>query len=731
MPLKTIGLQRMINIHEKTLQDLEFSTVLQQVSDHCVTALGKVKTLEILPYDNKETLLISLQLTHEYVSSFYNDNRIPNHGFDPITKELQLLNIENTYLETHSLKKLVSISLTVNDILKFLKNFEEYYPSLYRYTSHIEITNEIIDQVDVIVDRFGDVKDNASSLLYELRQGINKLKGKINSSFTSALNTYHNLEYLDDIRESVVENKRVLAVKAMYRRKVKGAIMGGSKTGSIVYIEPEATLQHSRELNNLEYEESEEVVRILKELTNFIRPFLLLLKNYQSFLTTIDVIAAKAKYAKSMNAILPEISEEREMYLRDAYHPLLYLTNLEKKEKTFPQTIALKDNSRIIVISGPNAGGKSITLKTVGLLQVMLQSGMLIPVHERSKACLFDRILSDIGDNQSIENHLSTYSYRLKQMNYFLKKCNKKTLFLIDEFGTGSDPELGGALAETFLEVFYERKAFGIITTHYSNLKLLANEKEHMINANMLFDERSLEPIYKLALGQAGSSFTFEVAQKNGIPYNLINKAKKKIERSKVRFDATIAKLQKERSKLEKTGESLKQNEKKKLAEADKLEVINEKIQKKLESYQELYDSSQRLIYLGQKVNDLSEKYFNNKQKRELMAELFKLVQIENSKRKKVSVKESRTQKAKSTQIKKEVEKKVNVIRKKKKTAKKKDLETPKPKPTLKVGDRVRLEDGRAVGSIDKIEKNKAIVNYGLFTTNVSIEQLELVEIKK
>lgn len=721
----------MINIHEKTLQDLEFSTVLLQVSEHCVTDLGKAKALEIVPYDNKETLLISLQLTHEYVSSFDNGNRIPNHGFDVITKELQLLNIENTYLETHSLKKLISISLTVNEILKFFKKFAEYYPNLHQYTSHIEITTKIIEKVDAVVDRFGDVKDNASALLSGLRQNINKIKGKINSSFTTALNTYHNLDYLDDIRESVVDNKRVLAVKAMHRRNVKGAIMGGSKTGSIVYIEPEATLQHSRELNNLKYEEGEEVVRILKEVTNFIRPFKPLLENYQAFLTTIDVIAAKAKYAKSMNGILPEVTEKREMHLRDAYHPLLYLNNLKKKEKTFPQTIALKHDSRIIVISGPNAGGKSITLKTVGLLQVMLQSGMLIPVHERSKVCLFDRILSDIGDNQSIENHLSTYSYRLKQMNYFLKKCNKKTLFLIDEFGTGSDPELGGALAETFLEVFYDREAFGIITTHYSNLKLLANEKEHMINANMLFDERSLEPMYKIVLGQAGSSFTFEVAQKNGIPYNLINKSKKKIERSKVRFDATIAKLQKERSKLEKTGESLKINEKKKLAEADKLEEINAKIQKKLESYQELYDSNQRLIYLGQKVNDLSQKYFNNKQKRDLMAELFKLVQIENSKRKKVSVKEVKVIKQKEQQVIKEIEKKVDVIRNKKKAAKKRDIETPKPKPVFKVGDRVRMEDGRAIGSIDKIEKNKAIVNYGMFTTNVSVEQLELVEAKK
>ena len=519
----------------------------------------------------------------------------------------------------------------------------------------------------------------------------------------------------------------------MYRRKVKGAIMGGSKTGSIVYIEPETTLQFSRELNNLEYEAHEEVIRILKDTTNFIRPFLKLLEDYQNFLIDLDVISAKAKYAKSMNAILPELSENKSMFLRDAYHPLLYLNNLEKKETTFPQTITLKQDSRIIVISGPNAGGKSITLKTVGLLQTMLQSGLLIPVHERSKVCLFDRILSDIGDNQSIENHLSTYSYRLKQMNYFLKKCNKNTLFLIDEFGTGSDPELGGALAETFLEEFYNREAFGIITTHYSNLKILANELPHMLNANMLFDERTLQPLFKLVIGQAGSSFTFEVAQKNGIPYSLINRAKKKIERSKVRFDATIAKLQKERSKLEKTGQSLKLNEKKKEQEADRLEEINAKIQKKLESYQELYDSNQRLIYLGQKVNDLAEKYFNNKQKQQLMGELFKLVQIENSKRKKLSAKAKKVIKAKENQVKQEVEKKVNVIRKKKKAEKlvAERSQSEKPKPILKIGDRVRMEDRRAIGSIDKIEKNKAVVNYGMFTTNVSIDQLELVEAKK
>ncbi|MFC4722213.1 DNA mismatch repair protein MutS [Geojedonia litorea] len=721
----------MINIHEKTLQDIEFYDVLDQIAEYCITDLGKTEVQNIRPIKLKEQLFNDLQLTNEYLSSFDNDNRIPNHGFEPITKELKLLKIENSSLETHSFKKIVSISVTVNEILKSLKSFEEYYPNLLLFTGDLNVTTVLIDEINLIVDRFGDVKDSASQELTNIRQTINITKGKINQSFATALHSYIGLDYLDDIRESVLENKRVLAVKAMYRRKVKGNILGSSKTGSIVYIQPETTFKYSRELNNLEFEEQEEVSKILKSLTEFTRPYLNLLKHYQSFLTQLDVIYAKSKYAQAINGLLPNINDDKHYEVKDAYHPLLLTSNLKQKLKTYPQSITLHPEQRIIVISGPNAGGKSITLKTIGLLQVMLQSGILIPVHERSTVCLFDRIISDIGDNQSIENHLSTYSYRLKQMNYFLKKCNKNTLFLIDEFGTGSDPELGGALAETFLEEFYHREAYGIITTHYSNLKILANELPYMQNANMMFDEKSLEPIYKLVLGQAGSSFTFEVAQKNGIPYSLINRAKKKIERGKVRFDATIAKLQKERSKLEKTEQSLKLNERKKQSEADKLEEINAKIQKKLESYQELYDSNQRLIYLGQKINDLAESYFENKQKRELLNEFFKIVQIENSKRKKVSAKQKKATKAHETKVKREADKKVEVIRKNKKAAKIKAIEPIKPKPTLKVGDRVRLEDGRAVGNIDKIEKNKAVVNYGMFTTNVSIDQLELVESKK
>jgi len=719
----------MISITDKTLQDLEFSTILQTISDRCNTEIGKQKALELIPFKEKEDLMNALMQTSEYLSSFSNNNAIPNHGFENITNDLKFLGIEDSFLEVTTFRKIATLSETVNVMLLFLKKFNEYYPKLNERAVQVEYTKYIIQKIDEVVDKYGVIKDNASPDLINIRRDMSVIRGKVNQSFGTALSQYNSLGYLDDIKESFVENRRVLAVLAMYRRKVKGSILGSSKTGSIAYIEPETTLQYSRELGNLEYEEREEITRILKKLSNDIRPFLNLLKQYQDFLSDIDVVAAKAKYALKINALLPIITEKKRLYFRDAFHPILYLSNMENKAITYSQTIELNNDSRIIVISGPNAGGKTISLKTVGLLQLMLQSGLLIPVHERSETFLFERILTDIGDNQSIENHLSTYSYRLKNMNYFLKKCNSKTLFLIDEFGTGSDPELGGALAETFLEEFYHREAFGIITTHYSNLKILANELPFASNANMLFDEKSLEPMYKLILGQAGSSFTFEVAQKNGIPYGLINRAKKKIEGGKVRFDKTIATLQKERSKMEKTSLNLKEEETKVREESKKMELINVKIKDKLERYQELYDANQRLIYIGQKIDDISEVYFNNKDKKILIGEFLKMVEIENNKRKKLSVKEKNVKEIIKKQVIDEVTVKVEEIRKEKKDKKIKAAFVPeKPKMVLKVKDRVRMIDGKAVGTIDKIEKNKAIINYGVFTSTVSLESIEFVE---
>jgi DNA mismatch repair protein MutS2 len=714
-------------IPKKTLEDLEFDIILDNILSYCVTTHGKEKLKSLFPSSNFDQINFSLNLVSEYLSSLENDNNFPNHFFESISKEIKIIQIDNSQLDIDSFRKIKTVvELTILHI-KFLKKFKNYYVNIYELTKDLNIVKEIVIEINSIIDKYGFIKDNATNDLLNIRTNINSTKSKIRQSFSSALNSNNSLGYLDEIKESLIDNRRVLAVKAMYRRKVKGQMMGSSKTGIIVYIEPQETLIQSRKLQDFLYDENEEIKKILKNLTSFLQPYCATLTNYQNYLTDIDVIYAKAKYANEINGIKPNISSERITSIKNAYHPLLYSSNVKLNLKTYPQSISLNNNKRIIVVSGPNAGGKSITLKTIGLLQLMLQSGILIPVHHSSQMCVFDNIISDIGDNQSIENQLSTYSYRLKNMNSFLKKCNSKTLFLIDEFGTGSDPELGGALAEIFLEVFYERKSFGVITTHYSNLKLLANELPHMSNANMQFNDKTLEPTFNLVLGQAGSSFTFEVAQKNGIPYSIINRAKKKIERGKVRFDATIAKLQKQRVQLDKTANSLKQEEDKFKKENEKLNLTNDKIKSKLVNYQELFDSNQRMITVGNKLNDISERYFNNGKKRILISEILNLVDTLNSKRKKTNFSKVKLEKKKVKKTKEVLDKELQSIRKEKKKNKLKPVKK-FINVIFKVGDKVRIEGSSTVGIIDNIEKNNAIINYDTFTTKTNLSKLEIVK---
>ncbi len=713
-------------IPNKTYEDLEFDKVLNQISSFSITPMAKEIILDLKPIENKENIELSLLITSEFKSSFENANKIPNHGFETLKKPIQLLKIENSVLDVESFRNISHASETVNKLLSFFKKFKTYYPNLFSIGSNIELNKDLKRNIDNVINRFGEITDNASENLFSIRKKSQEIKSKISKSFNKSLSHFNKLDYLDEIRESVIDNKRVLAVKAMYRRKINGTIMGSSKTGSIVFIEPETTYILSRELQNLIFEEDEEIKKILSQLTDYFRPYSDLIINYEEYLINLDIYYSKAKYSIEINGIMPKISNSNEMELIKAYHPLLYRSNKVQEKKTYPQNIILNNKNRIIVISGPNAGGKSITLKTIGLLQIMSQTGILIPVDEKSKICFFKRILTDIGDNQSIENHLSTYSYRLKNMKIFLKKCDEETLFLIDEFGTGSDPELGGALAEVILEEFYNRNSFGLITTHYSNLKLLANELSCMSNANMQFDNKTLEPTFNLISGDAGSSFTFEVAQKNGFPFSLINRAKKKIENQKIRFDSTIAKLQKERSSMAKTGRFLKEKELEAEEESSKLVVLNNKTKEKLIRYQELYDHSKKMINIGNKLDNIAEKYFLNNKKRIMISDVIQLIESENSKRKKKSASQiSLDQKNKKlTRI--DAEKKIKKIRKNKKKEKK--IINNKSLVELKIGDNVRLYESKSVGTIDSIKKNKAIVNYGKFTTQVDLEKLEYVQ---
>lgn len=764
-------------IDRSAIDDLELEKVKQAVAQRCRTSKGSALALRITPYNHYGALQRELSQTDEYLGALKGGGGFPDLEFEAADTDIKLLSLENSTLSETALLRLADISGKVNALIDYLNQYEEYFPAIRQKLRYVYRTDGIVAPVMRCIDPDGAVRDDASPALAEIRKKINAIRGSIDKFFNAEMARYRAEGLLDDIGESVIDHRRVLAVSAAARRKVRGQALGTSRTGSIVFIEPESTVRMSREMTEAQEEEKEEVLRILRSLTDEIRPYGELLTASQKLLTEMDLLQAKAHYAHELNACLPAINKSFEINLREAYHPILFLQNKEQGRPTFPQDIMFSPQQRIIAISGPNAGGKSITLKTIGLVQLMLQCGLLVPVHPSSSTSLFENILTDIGDNQSIENHLSTYSYRLKKMSEFLRVCNDRTLFLIDEFGTGSDPDLGGALAAVFLEEFYNRGAYGVLTTHYTNIKLMVESLPEAVNASMLFDEKTLRPLYKLFIGQAGSSFTFEVALMNGIPRELIKHAKARVEHDKIVLDRTIASLQKEKSNILEESRNLTSARKKADATSEALEKTNEKIQAKLQAYQELYDHNVKRVQLGKKIESLTDAYFFKKQtKKAVLAELTKLIEMEAARRTEKArelaqgqEKTAKKQKPKSlaedheadnekgrhkeqaaqkkalaAQQKKEaermahteaeIEKDIEPIRQQKAeelAAVREEQQKPKLNLPIAAGDRVRLEGGYSVGTVERLEKDTAYIDYGWFITKAPVDQLELVEKKK
>jgi len=566
--------------------------------------------------------------------------------------------------------------------------------------------------------------------LKEIRESISIAKKNIQENFNKSLNHYAQQDFLDEIRESTIEDQRVLAVKSGFKKRVSGRVLGVSKTGSITYIQPDSVVRHYHQLRESEEEQKKEVDRILRVLTSEIAKFYPQLSDYQEYLYNLDITRAKAKFAQKINGVLPKINTHKTLKLIDAYHPLLWLRNKQENKAIYPQTLQLSEQNRIICISGPNAGGKSITLKTLGLLQLMIQSGILVPVHPRSEMFFFDKLMTDIGDNQSIENHLSTYSSRLKKMSRIVREADENTLLLIDEFGTGSDPELGGALAEAFLEFFYEKESFAVITTHYTNIKLVVEQLPYAQNAAMLFDEETLEPMYKLEVGQAGSSFTFEVAEKNNIPRFIIHSAKKKIERDVVNLDKTIVKLQQEKFEVEKLKSDLTEKREITQNKRDNLQKLNEQLQQKLYNFQKLYEEEHRKLQFGTRIQSFIDDYAKGKSRKDIVKDFIKILEQEkfrkNQNTEKIEAEKLKVVKRKVTQeLKKE-----SVIQTITETQEKiQERERKERALWLKVGQRVRIIGSTSTGTIEKIDSktNKATINYGLFKTQISTDELERV----
>lgn len=713
-------------INKADLNELEFPQLLAEIAPFAYSPKTKEKILELLPMKIDEAEL-SLKKTSEYQSSFESSNAIPFDEYEDIESELKLMLIENYRLENSAFIKIKTLTEQIGKLQKFFPTMPDTFPNLMQEASVLEFKKEIIDKVDKVFNRFGEVKSEASPILKSLRAEIQVAKKAIQENFNRVLFNYGQSDFLDDIRESIIEDQRVLAVKSAYKKRVPGRVLGLSKTGSITFIQPDSVVKHYFKLRDDQEEEKKEIDKILRQLTAELAVFQPQLWRYQMYIFDLDLTRAKAKFGELVNGILPKINRHKTLKLKDAYHPLLWLRNKVENKTIFPQTLSLTEHNRIICISGPNAGGKSITLKTVGLLQLMIQSGILVPVHPKSEMFFFDKIMTDIGDNQSIENHLSTYSSRLKKMGGIIRESNPDTLLLIDEFGTGSDPELGGALAESFLEFFYDKKSFAIITTHYTNIKLVVEHLPNAINAAMLFDEETLEPMYKLEVGQAGSSFTFEVAEKNKIPRFIIHSAKKKVEHDIVNLDKTIVKLQQEKFEVEKLKTDLAERKGSVEDKRDNLQKLNEQLQQKLFNFQKLYEDEHRKLQFGNKIESFIDSYIKGRSRKDVVTDFVKI--LEQEKFRKIGADKDETKRLQVVKRKITQQlKKVDIIEKISETNDKIEEKRKTDRAVwMKIGQRVRISGSTSVGTIETISKNKVTVNYGSFKTVISAEELERI----
>lgn len=699
-------------VDQQTLQDLEFNEVREWLLEFAEQPTARKRIGELAPYNSFDRAELELKKTKEFHSIREEGEPLPAIDFEEIDKEIRLLPIENASISLEGFYKIRTASDLTNRILYFFDKREKEYPLLSAQLEHVYYTKDIIELIDKVFDRNGKVRDDASPALASIRQSIKQLRTKINRNFDREVKKLQRDNILGETTETFLNERRVLTVLSNYKRKVSGAVVGSSNSGNYTYIEPQVNIPLNNELEMLLEDERKEVFRILQDLRRSLNNYSPLIAAYQDLLTELEFISAKARFAQRMNADLPSFSKEQEIELIEAFHPLLWQNNNAQKKKTYSQSLSMDKFSRVVVISGPNAGGKSITLKSVGLLQIMLQSGLLIPVNPNSKLSFFGTILSDIGDNQSIANELSTYSYRLKRMKVFLEKANRNTLFLIDEFGTGSDPDLGGALAEAIFEALYSKKAFGLITTHYANIKLKADKLKNAVNGSMLFNTETLEPLYRFTLGQPGSSFTFEVAKINGIPDELIEAAKSKISQDKIKMDKLLSELQREKNYLSKLNQE--HIEAQEIAEDARIHFEESKAtyEDKLKRLKESSTSNEKLLQLGKKMASYIKDYKASSRKKSinepLFADIQKFIAMEKSK----ILEEDRLKKEKAKQ---------KPVNKKKRTKPQSDQYQ---RAKIKVGSNVKLIATKQSGVVEEISGENVIVTFGFARMKVKRDKL-------
>ncbi len=533
-----------------TIEKLEFDKILLLVAQYCRSEPAKQAALALEPMTDTGEVRKQLLQVHDYRKVMTTGSHFPLDYVADLSKELKLLGITDAVLEQEAFTRIKKTALTIEGIFRFFTANENLYPNLQAIVGGIYYEKQIVQLINGVFDENANVKDNASRDLMDIRSRLSKKRNELSRVFAQIIQKYAKLGILTDSGQSIRNGRKVVTIVAESKRQMGGIIHDESDSGKTVFMEPRETVELNNEIFELERAEDREVYRILKELTAQLALYRQLLESYQSVITKYDLIQAKAKFANEINATYPVVSDKPVIHLRKSVHPLLYLHLKKSKKETIPLHIKLDEENRILVISGPNAGGKTITLKTIGLLQIMLQSGLHVPVDERSEMGIFQSLFVDIGDSQSIEDELSTYSSHLRAMRFFLDNADKRTMFLIDEFGTGSDPALGGAFAEAILEELAFKRAYGVVTTHYLNLKIMANNVKGILNGAMIFNEETLMPTYQLTTGKPGSSYTFAIAERTGLPRMLIERAKDLVDNQHYQLDLLLNKVEQEHQLL-------------------------------------------------------------------------------------------------------------------------------------------------------------------------------------
>ena len=685
---------------ETSLLTSEYESIREHLRQLCVSNMGKEYVNAISLHVNRPIIERLLEQTNEMRSILASGLPFPSTGFTDANKELSLLKIENSVLMEEQFMAILTMMHTVKDVYNFYKNRKGLYKNLEEIIGETTFENGIIKEIELILDENGQVRTSASTELARIRRSLQRSRAEADRIYINILNKYRKQGWITDSEESSRNGRRVIAIFAEQKRSLKGIIHDTSATGKTAFLEPEETVGINNTIVSLEQEERLEIKRILRELTTVLRKYWSVMVMYREQLGLFDLNRAKALFAIEIDAQLPQLSNEPILDLKIARHPLLLIHNKKLKKPTIPFTLLLNKDQRILVISGPNAGGKTVCMKTSGLLQMMLQSGMLISAHADSICGIFENLLVDIGDSQSIEYELSTYSSRLRHMRIFLERVNEKSLFLIDEFGTGTDPNLGGALAEAVLEELNNRKSFGIITTHYLNLKVLADKTPGIMNGSMEFDLKRLQPLYKLLVGKPGSSYTFLVAERSGLPRELIKNARRKVARKNLLLEKLLTDVEREKGAI-----------KNKLLEVEHNDQRLKELIKKYETLSKTNESeysnkAEKLKRLEDKLLKESENRFKEFLK-EWRKTKDKKVLLDKYYRQFVEKKKVEDPKA----IEKKRQEKLKVL-----------------KDIIKPGIKVRLENGSTTGIVEQVDNGKAYVIFGQFRTLCDILNLVPVE---